>query len=1275
MSAICGTDFSDKTTGTIGRKGVGFKSVYEVSSNPQVLTVNGEGIEFNPDRAGEWLRQHGFGDEHVPYQWIPFFVSWDEAIRQDPVLDSFADYKTVVRLTGVSPERMSSIERLLKEWPPHALFAFRHVRRITAPHLKVILTPGDEVWELNDSRGKTPTSWLVVRHTEHDLPEELLGPLGTDERKTIKDDGVSFLIAAPLADGCATPINEYLPIHVFYPTEQKGPVQLLLHAEFLVKSDRTALIPIDNSPFNTWVAKRLALHVCQFVNGAYRRETPSSHAALLMPLEDRESHHVAEALWQQIAEFAKAHLRLADVEGKQRLTVDEARLLSVTVRRDLARKLLEATDVRGQLLYCSFDEDKDARKTLKELGCGEISDQEVMKIIVEKAPSQSADAQWVWACWEWLAAWVGKEPYGEKHKERVEKVKGLPVIPVAGHLVRPSDLAGRIVTWKTDEHEKNLPDWLPLTFVDAWFRDRIQGISEQDSTVKKLCSEFGIKEPGTDVMQRAVALAIEQYWEDRYGNPLRFLDFIFEQDWHETSVASPDLQQCPVPLSKPLQGEKYAEARKAYFGRGWGNDLLADLYGIEAVAWVKDDSAEDTEGKCRRVLEWLGVAGCPRVIKEVGEKDVWRLPADCGDWKKYLETARDISGRRVEKISVISRLEHLSVAELNRKRAVLLVRLIAKHWEGNYHTNREITAQGTQGNERCYRSWQVKAKWWLEVCEKLSLPVRGGSDEHAPLTKCWLPDKKTRQDIGDLLPVIDLEAFGSDKDIVRNWLVSAVGLRTRIDQVTVKEWKELLSKLIPALASAERAASDERLRDKSTRWYAACLETVADQDNIPENAFAACPLLCRKGDSCQYIGEGSRYLDDDNEFAKAFAGDAWLFHIPYGLTADAVKYFGVPSLSKSVEVRVERGEPQSPLDAELLAKFNDSLPYVWAWRSSKSKKNAERLSSRLKSLKVLVVPALKACLQLNGACREVERHWDTSGDTLFLRENHTNETELSQALAEAVGAKTEADFYENLLRCENGYQRKEKLLSKGVSEPEVDRCLREYSGQPEAIEPDKGEFTEQCREVPLTQPSPTSAGEKQGAGVGQVGQQSEKAKLPAEPAPVKVKEPFRLKDEGEVGYVVSACHELEPTPTGGGGGGGTSNQELHQLSQEEKAKVEEAGRRVATRELEKMGYAVEQMPVDHPGFDLRGRRGSEELRVEVKGHTGRATVADVTQRQYKEYLGQQGYRWELWNVEHLAEQDAQPAAITRYDDIPDDALDVRTFRVDLKKCGLSANSQ
>lgn len=1206
VSAICGTDFSDKTTGTIGRKGVGFKSVYEVSRNPQVLTVDGEGIEFSSEKTKAWLSKNHLNDGHVPHQWIPFFISWDDAQRQDPQLSALSAYRTVIRLPGLTSEKKVKVEQLLKEWPPHALFAFRHVRKITAPGLELILSPGENAWSLRDRREQTPVEWRVFKHTERP-PANLLEVLGADERQAVSTDGVSFLIAAPLQNGCVVPTTEYLPIHVFYPTEQIGPVRLLLHAEFLVKSDRTAIMPIDGNPFNAWVADRLTYHFCRFVNHSFHPESPSSHAALLVPFADRTSHPVAENLWRRIADEAKKCLRLADVEGCQRLSLEKARLISVSVRPDLARTLLEATSLREQLLHPAFDDDEKAREALRELGCKEIDDNALMTAIAENAGSLAAETQWVYACWEWLSAWVAKEPYGEEHETRIEQVRSLPIVPIGGSVVRVSDLAGRIVTWKPDTGVGNLPDWLPLTFVEDWFRDRIKNEAEKKSPVWKLTEELGIDKPGADVIQRAVGLAIEQYWKDRHGDPGRFLRFILEQDWYERAEAPAALKRCPVPLAQPLHGEAWAKASESYFGREWGNDVLADLYdGITEVPWVaNDDKSKDSDSR-QRVLEWLGAANCPRIVEESQKISVWNLPQDCEQWRRYLGQERDDEGRRVERITTVSRMDNFDIENLDTDRSVLIICLLAKHWEAYYRNRAEVTAEGTLGRERYYRRWQVKAKWWWEILERVPLPKRGDGKEHIALKKIWLPDKPTERLIGDLLPVVDVDAFGIDKDAVRDWLITTVGLRTRIEQLTIEEWKTLLSRHIPEKAPAERLASKERLRDKVTGWYTACLETVAEQENVSEGTFASCPLLCRKGDEWQYIADEPRYLNDDNDSATAFAKDVWLFHIPARLAAEAVKYFGVQPLSQSVKVNVTPGKPEASLEGALSARFQKSLPYVWAWRSSQSKEAAEWSHARLKGMEVRVVPSLKKSLSLGKINREIERSWDVVNNIIYLHEDHANEPELAQALAKLLKAPSEADLYENLLRCTDDSQRKQKLLNKGIADDEIDRCLRDY------LEPPPDDKYDEDRVVD----KPPSGG----AGAG------------------------------------------------GNGRGGKTERERHYLTDAEKSKLEEAGRDRAARKLEKMGYSVEKMPQDNPGYDLRAKKDGEELRVEVKAHSGRATVVDITQREYKEYLGQQGYRWELWNVEHLAEDDPDQVVITRYDQIPDDALDVRAFWVDLKKC-------
>jgi len=86
VANISGLDLSDKAEGTIGRKGVGFKAVFEITSNPQIFSGNQEGFEFNPHKAQRWLSQKGLEVDEVPYQWLPFFLDREKAAGLDPYL-------------------------------------------------------------------------------------------------------------------------------------------------------------------------------------------------------------------------------------------------------------------------------------------------------------------------------------------------------------------------------------------------------------------------------------------------------------------------------------------------------------------------------------------------------------------------------------------------------------------------------------------------------------------------------------------------------------------------------------------------------------------------------------------------------------------------------------------------------------------------------------------------------------------------------------------------------------------------------------------------------------------------------------------------------------------------------------------------------------------------------------------------------------------------------------------------------------------------------------
>ena len=75
--------------------------------------------------------------------------------------------------------------------------------------------------------------------------------MGLDEieNQRLQNEGIEFLVAGSInKNNCIVPLDKNIPIYVFYPAEKDlAPLKLLMHAEFIVKSDRTAIISIDDN--------------------------------------------------------------------------------------------------------------------------------------------------------------------------------------------------------------------------------------------------------------------------------------------------------------------------------------------------------------------------------------------------------------------------------------------------------------------------------------------------------------------------------------------------------------------------------------------------------------------------------------------------------------------------------------------------------------------------------------------------------------------------------------------------------------------------------------------------------------------------------------------------------------------------------------------------------------------------------------------------------------------------------------------------------------------
>lgn len=128
---------------------------------------------------------------------------------------------------------------------------------------------------------------------------------------------------------------------------------------------------------------------------------------------------------------------------------------------------------------------------------------------------------------------------------------------------------------------------------------------------------------------------------------------------------------------------------------------------------------------------------------------------------------------------------------------------------------------------------------------------------------------------------------------------------------------------------------------------------------------------------------------------------------------------------------------------------------------------------------------------------------------------------------------------------------------------------------------------------------------------------------------------------------------------------------LASISAETKADLEGIGREFAANELRHLGYEVEPMGQQNPGFDLRGYKPGHTIKVEVKSHAREASSVFVTKREREEYDAThvaKGETWELWNVENVAKSSGNVPTIQRIGHIPDSAWKESGYWLDLSQC-------
>lgn len=1083
----------------------------------------------------------------------------------------------------------------------------------------------------------TEQNWRVLRR-ELRTPDHLLKYLSPQDRKRARE--ITWLVAAPLKNSLVAPTGDYLELQVFYATEVPSPVPLLLHGEFPVNTERTAIIA--DHPFNDWVAAELASLVVEFVKGCYQPKAPATFLRVLRPYEHLTAHDFTQKLWHDIKRAAREHLRLPDLEGVPRLRCQEA---LVPPASELAHELLRHTDLRPRLVHQEVNQDKEVvKEVLEPLEVEVWNSENILLLLQEKGREFGMDREWLWLAWQWLAEWVGKTSrWSDDRKKRVERVRALPLLPVAGTLTSAAELEDRFITWK-DEETPELPDWLPLAFLDTWFADRIKEvIRERENQLMVLLGlsgsgdpNLGISKPDSELWRQALEKAIDDFWKKPGGTEKRFLEFILASGWHEEFEATDKLKRCPVPV---LRGGKreFEEAGKAYFSSSWGGgELLEQLWDDDpSIPWAQPFSERERE-KQMKLYRWLGVNSFPKLSDE-----------------------EDINSKR--KNIKIKHIEFIDLLSLNVEKGKIFILFLIRNWAAYYKKN--IMTYAYHRPSRCRYDYpaQVDDYWWFQVKNALRVPVTYPKFADTPLSQCWLPDVQAQKILGQFLPIIDLGAFPEEhRQEVVEWLRYEVRLRERLDQLKLEEWQGILQSL-PERYPTEQCRKDYGVRNAVGVIYRTFLESSHDPADLREVVW-----LSRKEEEWDY--RESCWLDDDEDVAQAFCQDIWLMlHLGTGLEGRAARLPRVRRLSRHSNIEVLAGGIIETDTKKISLKLQEVIPFVYVWLRDQGKLE-EKGKEKLRTLTVRVVDSLKLKVSLEEMGeRTISKNWALDNNFIFLSEETLHHktwwSDVSQGLARLLQRKADQEFYEILFRCENEEERRAKLRRKEVREENIEKFLEEYHG---AAPPPPDHASEPRSSG--TSSSPTlerrTPVEKIGAGPSE--------EVAVKPAPIHGIPPqVSLINPNKI----SGCHPIESTETLttergiNSGSSSCSSNGISSLFQEERWKIEKVSRQVCRKKLEDEDYVVEEMPEDHPSFDLKASKDGRTKLIEVKGHVGSAAKVEISTRQLEAYLKPEihgGNTWKLWNVEHLGEN-GRPPQIQIFTTLDLDQVEAKSFYVDIRK--------
>lgn len=654
-----------KGAGYIGEKGIGFKSIFRVSSHPQIHSA-GFHFFFKVD-----------GDASEPNYICP---KWIDDVRH---------HIKAPGTTIVLPAQKGVVFRedaYFKHIGPEILLFLRKLQALrvqseagTRAYAKKQLPNGiSELSLAFTSTGPTTSTrrhFLVVEHTI-----DVKG-LGGERRKNFASSKMHLAFGLKQAAGSwsAAPdqrssLFAYLPVHPYG-------FRFIIQGDFLLTSSRGS---VDFAlPWNEALARSIPPAL---VDAVERFKTTPSLARTYydyLPRPNEVTDEALEPLVDQIYSQLGATKCILSDSGKWRKPQD------ILLANDEDRALIPNSDLWDLLGKEYASKDLEAPKAvLEKLGCEDFSITHLFECLGHTEWVSKHDDLWFAELYRLLG--------GELDDDDLDALRKLPIL--------------RLADGKTTKYRDQT--FLPLSLNRQYgFEAELQMLSaessgtsdEEDEPIREFLHSLGVSEPSTELIIEKIVVPGCDTPLGKNGSAsrshlgqIRYLRDHWKQYLESKQKGNRDTARRFIASKLRLLAAPLGEAGtlhalppdKLYFGRAYENECpLESVFGKAGISILSDcyikDSDKDDIDSWRTFLFDLGVAAVPRV-------------ADFGNYEPSDEVKKVVSS---------------SLAE----RRLALLAVVTKHWDRHYKSRSWLPTPT-----------RPKRSSFFDLLSTMQVPVRGG---------------------------------------------------------------------------------------------------------------------------------------------------------------------------------------------------------------------------------------------------------------------------------------------------------------------------------------------------------------------------------------------------------------------------------------------------------------------------------------------------------------------------------------------------------------------